>query len=410
MKEQQLNLFGEVVEKPVGDLIIIKTKNLRSNHLSKEQKQFNRLVKKVEKLTGDIQEKEQVLENTLVKYHETIKPVKKEIAQSLTEFAKKIHHFLQKFKYTNSQDSGLSELIVSFLDTAFASIEPDEEVKKIYDQYSFDGTYNELVDESMDSQIEDLIDMLESQFGIKLDRESMPDLKTASPEEIAVFVASLHQKIRAEQAAEPKELNGNEKKRKPSKAQQQKEVKEKAAEELKNKSLRSLYLSLAKALHPDTGGTEEEVAQKGELMKEVTQAYDAKDLSSLLKLEITWLKGEAGHTGNIADKQLKVYNAVLAEQIDELEQKLTNMSMNPRFFDIEEYSFAKTKDIPTMLNEELVMLRDRLGDVQEDLLKIKNKKTLLEFYNTVKQSRMQSPSFDLLDDLFDEQDFEMFFR
>ncbi|WP_430934417.1 hypothetical protein [Saccharicrinis sp. 156] len=410
MKKQQLNLFGEVVEPTINDSIIIKTKNTRSKTLSKEQKQFNRLVKKIEKLTDDIEKKEQILENTLAKYHTTINPVKIEIAQSLIEFAKNTHQLLQKFKYTNAQQRDLSGMIVSLLDSAFVEIEPDEEVRKLYDQYSFEGTYDEAVEEDMASQLEDLVEILEFQFGIELDRDSIPDPMTASQEDIAAFVASLHQKIDAEQStANTREPSGQEKKRKTSKAQHENELKEKAAMELKNKSLRSLYLSLAKALHPDTGGTEDEIIQKEELMKQVTQAYDDKDLSSLLKLEVTWLKGEAGHTGNLADKQLNVYNQVLREQVKELEQKQFSMSVNPRFFEIEDYCFAQTKDIPAMLDEELEELNVRLVELQNDMLKIKNKKTLLDFLKTIKESAMQSTSINLLDNLFDDEEMEDFF-
>ena len=119
MKEQQNNLFGEVVEPTLNDLIIVKSAKDGSKTLSKEQKEFNRLVKKIEKLTNDIEEKERVLEDTLVKYQTAVKPVKIEIAQLFLEFAKKIHHSLQKFKFTNSQFRELGGLIVSFLNVAF---------------------------------------------------------------------------------------------------------------------------------------------------------------------------------------------------------------------------------------------------------------------------------------------------
>lgn len=409
MKKQQYNLFGEAVESTVNDLIIIKSKNKKNESLSKEQIRFNKLVKKIEKLNKDIERKELVLEQSLTKHNTTIKPVKIEIAQSLTALAKKIHHFLQKFKYTNTQDRELSGLIINFLSTAFETIEPDDELRKLHDQYSFDKSYDEIMEEDMASQIEDLMEILEFQFDIELDRDSIPDMKTATQEEIAAFVGSLQQKIEAEQSSKAHDFNEQDEKRKTTKAQQKEAIKEKAAEALKKKSLRSLYLSLAKALHPDTGGTEMEVLKKQELMKQVTKAYDNKDLSSLLKLEIDWLRGEASHTGNIADKQLKIYNQVLMEQVNELEQKQFSMAANPRYFEIEEYCFAPAKDISAMLDEELKVLEVRLVDIQEDLHFIKNKKTLLEFLKTVKESSMQSVSFDLLDSLLADEDMGDFF-
>jgi len=403
MKSQQLNLFGEVVETPASESIIIKVNHKRSQNLSKEQKQFNRLVKQIEKLNKDIETKEQLLEDTLSKFHTTIQPVKLEIAKLLIEYVKKIHNFLQKFKFTNAQERDLSGLIVNFLDSAFGAIEPDDELRQIYDEYSDEGTLDEIVGEDMASRVEDLIEMLEFEFGVEIDRDSVPDLETATPEDMERFIGSLHQKIREEHPeVEAEPFLGKETKRKATKAQQQKEIKEKAAKDLKNKSLRSLYLSLAKALHPDTGGTEEEIAQKEELMKQVTQAYEDKDLSSLLKLEITWLKGEVSHTASIADKQLKIYNEVLKEQVQELQQKEFSLASNPRFAEIGEMCYGKAKDIPVMFNQELESVKEQLSCMKQDFIQIKNKKTLLEFRNHINESAEQIDPFYLLDQLFDE--------
>ena len=97
------------------------------------------------------------------------------------------------------------------------------------------------------------------------------------------------------------------------------------------------------------------------------------------------------------------------EQVNELEQKQFSMAANPRFFEIEEYCFAPTKDISAMLDEELAILKDRLVDIQEDLHFIKNKKTLLEFLQVVKESAMQSVSINLLDSIFADEEMEDFF-
>lgn len=54
-------------------------------------------------------------------------------------------------------------------------------------------------------------------------------------------------------------------------------------------SLRSLFHRLAEALHPDKVQDEQEKEERTDVMKELTQAYQAGDLARLIELERTWL-------------------------------------------------------------------------------------------------------------------------
>jgi hypothetical protein len=66
-----------------------------------------------------------------------------------------------------------------------------------------------------------------------------------------------------------------------------------------DQSLRGLFRRLATALHPDKVHDEDEKARRTEVMKEISRAYEDRDLARLLKLERTWLAGGGlGHTGD----------------------------------------------------------------------------------------------------------------
>lgn len=411
MKTQQTNLFGEVIDPPQKDMLIIKSKDRRKKVLSKEQKKFNKYIRKIEKLSKEIEEKETVLEHLLVQYNDEIKPIHVKIAESLLAISTKFHHLLMKFKYTPLQQAQLGGMIVNFMDAAFATIEPDEDIKSIYDTYSYAGSYDELLEEDNQAGVEELIEMLEFQFGIEFKPEDIPNLKTASQEEIFAFAQTLKNKVDTEQAKCSKENQARKKTKQEQEQEQEREIREKAADELKNKSLRSLYLSLAKVLHPDSGGSEQERLQKNELMQQVTEAYKNKDLPTLLKLELQWLRAENEMINKKADEQLKIYNQVLKEQADELQNKLTYQFMHPRYADIHEYCFEPAKNIPALFQKEKETLTDRLNAITEDLNRVKNKKTSLEFLKVVNEAAMVVSPLDMLHnegfDPFGDDDFPL---
>ena len=108
----------------------------------------------------------------------------------------------------------------------------------------------------------------------------------------------------------------------------QKELAQKEKENLKNKSLKSIYINLAKLLHPDTETDEETKLFKEEIMKKITIAYNNKDIFTLLKLEMEWIKKEEKNLDNIPISTIKLYNEILLEQIKELENNIENLNIN----------------------------------------------------------------------------------
>lgn len=59
------------------------------------------------------------------------------------------------------------------------------------------------------------------------------------------------------------------------------------------RSLRELFRNVARAIHPDQARHDAERAQRTDLMKEATRAYEDGDLARLLELESTWQKQQA---------------------------------------------------------------------------------------------------------------------
>jgi|GEM_PF-4127259 len=82
-------------------------------------------------------------------------------------------------------------------------------------------------------------------------------------------------------------------------------------------SLRSIYIPLVKKLHPDREQDEEEKLKKTEVLKQLTEAYESKDLLSLLTLQSQY---EAARDDNFV-LNLNAYNKMLEEQVAALEEE-----------------------------------------------------------------------------------------
>jgi len=73
-------------------------------------------------------------------------------------------------------------------------------------------------------------------------------------------------------------------------------------------------------------------------MKKLTVAYENQDLHTLLSLEITWMNriasnGSKSHLQN-AGEQLNIYNALLKDQVQSLQEELDYLFRHPRYFDM----------------------------------------------------------------------------
>lgn len=105
-------------------------------------------------------------------------------------------------------------------------------------------------------------------------------------------------------------------------------------------SLRGLFYRLADALHPDKVQDEGDKAQRTEVMKELTQAYQAGDLARLIELERAWLLGVRGEaqreaatdtaTPELRCAELENRNRALRQQLEEEKAALRALRRSPQ--------------------------------------------------------------------------------
>jgi hypothetical protein len=119
--------------------------------------------------------------------------------------------------------------------------------------------------------------------------------------------------------------------RKQTKAQLEKARKLQEQEEAKKRDFKSLYKQLAKVLHPDLE-TDPQLKQHKEIwMKRLTSAYAAGDLRELLHIEMEWLGEESTNLATASEEKLRVYCAVLKQQIADLKRQTEWLLHEPQY-------------------------------------------------------------------------------
>jgi hypothetical protein len=80
-----------------------------------------------------------------------------------------------------------------------------------------------------------------------------------------------------------------------------------------------------KAFHPDREPDEAEKLRKTAIMQRVTEAYEKSDLLGLFRLQLEFERIDQAHLEKLADVQLKYYNTILQQQVDELDEQLQSV-------------------------------------------------------------------------------------
>jgi len=134
-----------------------------------------------------------------------------------------------------------------------------------------------------------------------------------------------------EDEAERDEGEHENKGRKQTAAQLKREQREKEMEAARKRGIATIYKQLAKVLHPDLERDPARQAEKLALMQQVTAAYQAGDLHTLLQLELEFIHREENRAAELSEQKLAIYCDLLDEQVAQLEGDLHRLIGEPRY-------------------------------------------------------------------------------
>lgn len=287
---------------------------------SKDHVAFNRLVERIAELEKAIDRERDRREFLLDRYHERLAPLERAVAEGQLALAKALAAAAADCTLRGSSKKQLRAMVVTLCDEAFYRIQPDAEIEAFYDEWS-DVSYREVVQQ----QLADLEDReFDDDYGPKQDdAEDHDDTEPAGA---------------AEREGRPRDDEGHHddaardgQASRPDQREARLQRKALAA----RKSVRDVYLSLAKVLHPDAVADPSERALREDCMKQASAAYRAGDLAALLRLEITWVRRDESHLATLPTATLRAYLPPLKEQVATLEDTLADLVNDPRYAPIE---------------------------------------------------------------------------
>ena len=350
------SLFGE--EKNTAAVITVAG---GKKNLTKNQQTFNRLTARIAALRNEIASDGDKLRSYSSLFAAAVSPLMPEMAKQKLALAKALYAACQKTKLTAKQRGEAESFIVELLEDSFTMFKPDEASELIYNSIS-GMSYQEVLEEDKQDMKEELQDQLFDLFGIDIEMDDFDQ----TPEGYIAFQQKIKEQLKQQQG-QPK--------KKKTKKQLQKEASQQQQEELKRRSIRNIYLSLAKLLHPDTEPDETAKREKEEVMKEITAAYNENNLAALLQLELRWIAKEKDHLEKIADETLNIYINVFKTQVKELETEKLMQLNNPVYDPIRHLYKENALVAAKAIENEKKELLHRIAEMEKHVIAIESGKT-----------------------------------
>jgi len=341
--------------------------------LSPAQVEFNKLMKRLENARAKHDKEQARLDRFLATCICELMPLIDELHRLNFDLVIHGHAALQTMKLTARRREWFADLLSGqagdlLADSSGLDAAQLETLEKIVTELGPSRSEQEMKDAEADD-FDFLRSMLEGaarRAGVDLD---LGDLDIHG--DPAEFERQLHERMSA--AAESYEQSpslAKTRKRKPSKAQLERERKQREIDEAKQRDLKTLYKQLAKALHPDLETDPTLKSHKEDWMKRLTSAYAAADLRELLRIEMEWLGEESSNLATAGDAKLKIYSMILKEQIAEIKVQTESLVYQPQYSPLRRFIDDFIGYMPEPMEIELG-LRDELDRHQSMLQLLK---------------------------------------
>lgn len=266
-----------------------------SEPLSKSQKEFNRLTQKIEQLTAELHELRGVSGHIQQRVQADYNPLLDQYCRLQADLVRLFDRAYEHDDTTNTERKKLAELIRNMA-SDLISVHGIDTLRPIYDKYSLPAFDDYSGDHSLAIKDEANLDVEEA------DDDYLVRQEAAEAE---------RQRQRANRPKSAKQL--------------EREARKKADEQKTTKAVRTLYMDLVKAFHPDREPDEAEKVRKTGIMHRVIAAYEKSDLLALFRLQLEFERIDQAHLEALAEEQLTYYNKILRQQAQELEAELASL-------------------------------------------------------------------------------------
>jgi hypothetical protein len=303
--------------------------------LSKAQKEFNRLTSRIARLEKDVNAYRATAVQLRQRVQSEYRPLQAKHTAGRADLVRLLDRACQEYKLTKGEKAKIASLIGQHCADLLDRGHPELQV--IIDKYAPPPA--PAAEAAADRQVSEMMKQLFTlQYGITFD----PNVDVSTQEKFKAYVDQKFAEQDAEYERQEAAAAERRARRKPSPKQLAAEARKQAEEKNITKAVRTLYMDLVKALHPDREPDEAEKARKTELLKQVTTAYEANELLTLLRLQLELQHIDQAHLENLAEDQLRYYNKLLREQVRELDEALYQEQLEFSGFTGQPYYYTST--------------------------------------------------------------------
>jgi hypothetical protein len=100
-------------------------------------------------------------------------------------------------------------------------------------------------------------------------------------------------------------------------------------------------------------------------------------------LELEWVHKKSDRLNELSEEQLKIYNAMLKDRVNELKIKFQETLWNLRFSKVKEYAHLSEKSALSQILKEKNEINERMSLLKKNLTVISSSKDKKEFSNNL---------------------------
>ncbi len=295
-KAERINIDKISLGLSAAMLFDLKTMIQPFTALSPQQKKLDRLIDKIEQQKLELKQWQQAEEDLQQYTHKTFMPVYHELHGVLFEQLEQLWTHLQETDFTKAELIVLDEKIQYLADYLQDSQAMSaQEANKVNEIFTY---YQQRTEHAQFRKSQKKTNELERFFK----NENVPD--PADAEGFEEWASDHFQQIR-EQA----------------KLKRQQEKQEQAAA-MAEQSVKSVYLKIAAAIHPDREANDVKKIKKTELLQRANEAYAEQDLFALLKMQLQIEQDRDPSQKSLSAEQVKLYQLALDAQSQKLQEQI----------------------------------------------------------------------------------------
>jgi hypothetical protein len=283
--------------------------------LSPAQRKFNRLQQQIGQGRERLKAWDQAWPGFTQSFNASVLPLRRQAEQFRRETALHLDHWLSENGWAQGERSSLESMVCELSREAIEEHDLDAGQrawwKDLHDRHAAIG---------FDAENAHHMTVLKRM----MERETGLDLGDVDFDNEADLMQHVRQRLQAQRDAAGDDADEVPplKPKKLSAAQRKRQAEREAVAAQAQQSLRTVFRKLASSLHPDRASDAADAVRRTELMQRANAAYAANDLLALLTLQLEIEQIDAAHLRGASEAQLKHFNAVLQEQLDELESEL----------------------------------------------------------------------------------------